>query len=108
MSLGRSQATILASTETGEARRSRRRLAEPNPNWDPRFYPTCDDLLHFAVWWVTENRGGGPDFVAEVAVVLNMLKGEVGRVTRLLESHAKLVALATDNVHRSPAAPERR
>lgn len=108
MSLGGSQTTILAYIETGEAAQSRRPLTGPTPTWASRFDLTYDDLLHLAVWWVTENRGRGPDFVAEVAVVFDMLEDEISRFTRLLDSPAKLVTLAPNNVHRSPPMQENR
>jgi hypothetical protein len=108
VSPGRSQPTIVGYTETGEAAQSRRPLAGPTPSRGSRFDPTYDDLLQFAVWWVTENRGRGRGFVAEVAVAFDMLKGEVSWVTRLLESHAKLAALATDNIYRSSPVREKR
>jgi hypothetical protein len=107
VSLGRSQTTILAYIETGDSAQSRRPLAGPTPTWGSRFDPTCDDLLQFAVWWVTENWGRGQDFVAEVAVVFDILKGEVSRVRRLLESDARLLALAADNTDRSPHVREK-
>ena len=46
-----------------------------------------DDLLHFAIRWVKENRGDGPEFVPEVAAVLEMLKGEFLRPASLVESY---------------------
>jgi len=32
-----------------------------------------DDVLRYVIWWVKENRGDGPDLVAEVASILSML-----------------------------------
>ncbi len=106
MSLDRSQTTILAHIETREAAQSRRPLTAPTPTWRSRFDLTHDDLLHFAVWWVAQNRGRGPDFVAEAAVVFDTLKSEGRRVTRLLESHAKRAAHVANNVRGSPPLQE--
>jgi hypothetical protein len=59
---------------------------------------TQDDLLHFAIRWVKENRGDGPDFVSEVAVVLEMLKREVAGPPSLVESYGELVRGAAADV----------
>jgi hypothetical protein len=59
---------------------------------------TQDDLLHFAIEWVKENRGDGPEFVPEVAAVLEMLKGEFLRPASLTESYEESVRVAAGNV----------
>jgi len=59
---------------------------------------TQDDLLHFAIRWVKENRGDGPEFVPEVAAVLEMLKGEFLRLASLVESYEESVRIAATNV----------
>jgi hypothetical protein len=58
---------------------------------------TQDDLLHFAIEWVKENRGDGPGFVPEVAAVLEMLKGEFLRPASLVESYEESVRIAAAN-----------
>ncbi len=80
VSPSRSQTVTLACAETGKAPQNPTPLGGPTPARGSRFHPTDDDLLHFALWWVTENRGRGPDFVAEVAIVFRMLKAELPRV----------------------------
>ena len=45
-----------------------------------------DDLLHFAIKWVKENRQDGPDFVSEVAVVVEILRSEMREPPSLVES----------------------
>jgi hypothetical protein len=47
---------------------------------------TEDDLLHFAIKWVKENREDGSDFVSEVAVVLEILRSEMRGPASLIES----------------------
>jgi hypothetical protein len=59
---------------------------------------TQDDLLHFAIGWVKENRGDGPEFVPEVAAVVEMLKGEFLRPASLVESYEESVRIAAANV----------
>jgi hypothetical protein len=59
---------------------------------------TRDDLLHFAIKWVKENRGDGPDFVPEVAAVLEVLKCEVLRPASLAERDREFVRIAAANV----------
>jgi hypothetical protein len=46
-----------------------------------------DDLLRFAIKWVKENRDDGPDFVSEVAVVLEMLRSEMRQPASLVGSY---------------------
>ena len=48
---------------------------------------TEDDLLHFAIKWVKENREDGSDFVSEVAVVLEILRAEMREPASLVESY---------------------
>ncbi len=98
VSPSRSQTATLACAETGKAPQSPRPLGGPTPAWGSRFHPTDDDLLHFALWRVTENGGRGPDFVAEVAIVFRMLKAELPRVAVLMESHASLPRIAAAKV----------
>jgi hypothetical protein len=46
-----------------------------------------DDLLHFAIKWVKENGEDGPQFVSEVAVVLEVLRSEMREPASPVESY---------------------
>ena len=96
---------LIASAGSSRARHGPR-PRRPSPA-DAPYRLTCDELLHFAIRWVKENRGGGPDFVEQVALVFEMLQTAPPRVTLLVESYAVLVWLAANNVGRLHVAQAR-
>lgn len=69
-------APAAAAGGTARRRRLRRKRGAPPP---PR-----EDLLRHVIGWVRENRGDGPEFIADVASILDMLGagGSTEAITR--------------------------